>query len=97
MRKTLPNLRETRLGPRLSKDWLNLKFASGNHFDFPLLSDTKMAVAVAYGAADSRTAKKARRIAVLINEDGRVARIYDPAGTADFPAKVLADVKKDEL
>ena len=56
-----------------------------------------MAVAVAYGAADSRTAKKARRIAVLIDEHGRVARIYDPAGTADFPAKVLADVKKDEL
>ena len=75
----------------------NKKFAETNHFDFPLLSDTKMAVAVAYGAADSRTAKKARRIAVLINEDGRVARIYDPAGTADFPAKVLADVKKDEL
>ena len=39
----------------------------------------------------------ARRIALLIDEQGRIAKIYDPAGTGEFPAKVLADIKKDEL
>lgn len=75
----------------------NAKFASDNHFDFPLLSDTNLKVAVAYGAADDARASKARRIALLIDEHGRIVRVYDPAGTAKFPAQVLADLKKDEL
>ena len=75
----------------------NAKFAESNHFDFPLLSDTTLGVAVEYGAAPDRGAGKARRIAVLIDEKGKILRIYDPAGTAEFPARVLADLKKDEL
>jgi peroxiredoxin len=55
------------------------------------------AVSVSYGAAHHKKAKSARRIAVLIDGNGRIAQIYDPAGTGDFPAKVLADIKKDEL
>jgi len=35
-------------------------------------------VAVAYGAAENTSAGKARRIAALIDEHGRVAKIYDP-------------------
>ena len=75
----------------------NAKFAEDNHFDFPLLSDKGMHVAVAYGAANHHRAPSARRIAILIDEKGTVAKIYDPAGTAEFPARVLADIKKDEL
>ena len=75
----------------------NRKFAEGNHFAFPLLSDTDLSVAVAYGAAHHHSAPRARRIAALIDERGRIAKIYDPAGTAEFPAQVLADIKKDEL
>ena len=75
----------------------NAKFAQDNHFDFPLLSDTEMKLAVSYGAAHHHSAPKARRIAVLIDEHGKIAKIYDPAGTAEFPAQVLADIKKDEL
>ena len=56
-----------------------------------------MKVAVEYGAAHNKKAPAARRIAVLIDERGMVSRIYDPAGTAEFPARVLADIKKDEL
>ena len=56
-----------------------------------------MEVAVAYGAAHGHRAPAARRIAALIDEHGKIAKIYDPAGTADFPARVLADIKKDEL
>ena len=74
----------------------NSKFAAQNHFDFPLLSDSTMKVATDYGAARQH-AKAARRIAVLVGEDGKILKIYDPAGTAEFPALVLADIKKDEL
>ena len=54
-----------------------------------------MAVATAYGAAEHKHARAARRIAALIDERGRIARIYDPAGTGEFPAKVLADLKQE--
>jgi len=75
----------------------NKKFAEINHFDFPLLSDTSLKVAVDYGAAPHHGAAKARRIAVLVDESGNITKIYDPAGTSEFPARVLADIKKDEL
>lgn len=75
----------------------NAKFAEDNHFDFPLLSDTSMDVAVQYGAAAHRRKPSARRIAVLIDERGRISKIYDPAGTGEFPAQVLSDIKKEEL
>ena len=75
----------------------NAKFAEDNHFDFPLLSDTDLRTAIAYGAAENSSAGKARRIAALIDESGKVLKIYDPAGTAHFPKQVLADIKKDEL
>ena len=73
----------------------NKKFADEHKFSFPLLSDTHMAVATAYGAAEHKHARSAHRIAVLVDEGGRIARIYDPAGTGDFPAKVLADLKQE--
>lgn len=75
----------------------NARFAAENHFAFPLLSDVSNSMAVDYGAAHHHKAKSARRIAVLIDEHGRVAKVYDPAGTAEFPAQVLGDIKKDEL
>jgi len=56
-----------------------------------------MKVAVDYGAAKHRHTKSARRIAVLIDEKGIISKVYDPAGTATFPAEVLADLKKEEL
>ena len=62
-----------------------------------MLSDTSMNIAVSYGAALNHKAPKARRIAVLIDERGVIAKIYDPAGTGDFPEKVIADLKRDEL
>ena len=73
----------------------NKKFADEHKFSFPLLSDTHMAVATAYGAAAHHRARSARRIAALIDEKGRIAKIYDPAGTGEFPAKVLADLKQE--
>lgn len=72
------------------------KFANEHKFGYPLASDQDMSIITAYGAG-KKSASSARRIAVLIDEQGKVAKVYDPAGTADFPALVLKDVKKDEL
>ena len=52
---------------------------------------------MAFGAADSASATHSRRIALLIDEGGKILRIYDPAGTGKFPAQVLSDIKKEEL
>ncbi len=70
----------------------NAAFASEFGFDYPLLCDTDNAVAMAYGAAADASAKSASRIAAVIDEAGNVAQYYDPAGKAEFPAKVLADL-----
>ena len=76
----------------------NAKFAKANGFEFPLLCDTDNTVAMLYGAAQRRYDPH-RRIAVLIDEQGIIAKIYDPASTGDFAGMVLADVKamKDEM
>ena len=67
----------------------NAKFAADEGFTFPLLCDTDLAVAEAYGAAGDG---KARRVAALITEDAKLAKYYDPAGKGEFPALVLEDV-----
>ena len=67
----------------------NADFAKCNGFEYPLLCDTALEVATAYGAKHATDAK-ARRVAFLIDEAGAIAAIWDPAGTADFPAQVLA-------
>lgn len=76
----------------------NLKFAKMNGFEYPLLCDTDNTVAMLYGAAVRRYDPH-RRIAVLVDEKGIIAKVYDPASTGDFAAIVLADVKamKDEV
>ena len=42
---------------------------------------------MAFGAAHKKKQPAARRIALLIDEQGKIAKIYDPAGTGEFPAK----------
>ena len=70
----------------------NKEFAEQQGFSYPLLCDEGLTVAVAYGAAADGTAGSARRIAVLVDEAGKVAKVYDPAGKGEFPAAVLAEI-----
>jgi hypothetical protein len=58
-----------------------------NHFDFPLLSDTNMQVAVAYGAADDHSAPAAKRIAALVDERGKILKIYKKVKPAEVRAR----------
>jgi len=53
------------------------------------MCDTDLAVSISYGAATDAAAGKARRIAALIDENGTIAQVWDPAGKGEFPAEVL--------
>jgi thioredoxin-dependent peroxiredoxin len=70
----------------------NDEFASKYALPFPLLCDTDRTVGLAYGACDDRKARQAQRISFLIDEDGKIARVYDSVNPRDHAAQVLADV-----
>ena len=70
----------------------NAAFAEKNNFLFPLLCDTDRSVGIAYGACTDNKARYASRISILIDEDGKVARVYDKVNPRDHPAQVLADI-----
>ena len=70
----------------------NETFARKYEFGFPLLSDIDHAVAIAYGACSGSDARYPDRVSFLIDEHGKVERVYDQVDPRDHPARVLADV-----
>jgi thioredoxin-dependent peroxiredoxin len=70
----------------------NAAFAQKLGLDFPLLCDTGRIVALAYGACQNPKARYPERISVLIDEHGRVMRIYDSVDPRDHAARTLADL-----
>jgi thioredoxin-dependent peroxiredoxin len=70
----------------------NAAFAEKLGLDFPLLCDTTRELAFAYGACEDRKARYPDRISVLIDESGRIARVYDQVDPRDHAARVLADL-----
>jgi len=56
-----------------------------------LLCDTDRSVGLAYGACADAKARYASRISFLIDENGRIAQVYDKVNPRDHPAQVLAD------
>jgi peroxiredoxin Q/BCP len=70
----------------------NAAFAQKLGLDFPLLCDTTRIVALAYGACQDPKARYPERISLLIDEHGRVLRIYDRVDPRDHAARVLADL-----
>lgn len=71
---------------------LNKKFAEEQGFTYPLLCDTTLAVAIAFGAAADSSAGKAARIAALIDETGMLIKYWNPAGKGEFPGQVLSEL-----
>ena len=71
---------------------LNKKFAEEQGFMYPLLCDTTLAVAIAFGAAADSSAGKAARIAALIDETGMLIKYWNPAGKGEFPGQVLSEL-----
>ena len=70
----------------------NAAFARKNGFGFPLLSDTDRKTAIAYGACSDVRAGYPNRVSFLIDEQGRIERVYDRVDPRDHAARVLADV-----
>ena len=70
----------------------NAAFAQRLGLSFPLLCDSDRSVALAYGACQDPRARYPDRVSVLIDEQGRVMRVYDQVDPRDHAARVLADL-----
>jgi peroxiredoxin Q/BCP len=70
----------------------NAAFANKHNFGFPLLSDSDRAVALAYGACTDAKAAHADRVSFLIDEQGRIERVYEQVDPRNHAALVLADI-----
>lgn len=68
----------------------NAKFAQKQKFQFPLLSDTDRKIGLAYGAATSAKDEYAKRLAYLIDENGRIAQAYPKVDPRAYPKEQLA-------
>lgn len=67
----------------------NRRFAEKFRFTFPLLCDSDLAIGLAYGAADNPKDEYARRIAYVIDENGKIAQVHDKVNAATYPAEQL--------
>jgi peroxiredoxin Q/BCP len=70
----------------------NKAFAEKFGFRFPLLSDTDRKIGLAYGAADSERDEYARRIAYVIDEEGKIAQAHPKVDAASYPAEQLKTI-----
>lgn len=68
----------------------NARFAKKNNFPFPLLCDTDRKIGIAYGAADSPKDEYARRIAYVIDENGKIAEAHPKVDARAYPQEQLA-------
>jgi peroxiredoxin Q/BCP len=67
----------------------NTRFAQNYNFPFPLLCDTDRKIGVAYGAADSAKDEYARRIAYVIDEEGKIAQAHAKVDASTYPRTQL--------
>lgn len=65
-------------------------FATKYNFPFPLISDTDRKLGMAYGACDSPKDEYARRIAYLIDEQGKIAQAHPKVDARNYPKEQLA-------
>jgi thioredoxin-dependent peroxiredoxin len=82
------------LGVSVDSEADNRAFAEKYSFPYKLLCDTDGALSVAYGAADSPSAGRAKRISYLIGPDGTIERAWskvDAAAHADDVLSALGD------
>jgi peroxiredoxin len=67
----------------------NAAFVAAENFPFPLLSDERREVGLAYGACDTAAARTARRISYVIDEKGRIAAAYPAVSPASHAREVM--------
>lgn len=71
----------------------NAAFAQKFGFPYALLTDADHSIAVAYGAADDRSARSPRRVGVLVDPEGRVAEWHAKVDAGLFPSQALAAIQ----
>ena len=74
----------------------NTAFRTKHGLPFPLLCDQERTMALAYGAADDRKAAYARRVALLIDEEGKVLKAWGRVDPSSFAAEALAAVPQSQ-
>ena len=77
------------LGVSFDSQEENKRFAEKNLFPFPLLCDTDKKIGLAYGAGDSEKDEYARRIAYVIDEEGKIAQAHAKVDASTYPAEQL--------
>ena len=70
----------------------NRRFAEKFDFPFPLLCDTERKIGMAYGAAESPKDEYARRIAYVIDENGKIAQAHPKVDAASYPSQQLRNL-----
>jgi peroxiredoxin Q/BCP len=71
----------------------NKKFAEKFSFPFLLLSDPERKLGVLYGAAEpGATSGNARRVAYVIDEAGKIKKVWEKVDTKVFADEVLASL-----
>jgi peroxiredoxin Q/BCP len=70
----------------------NAAFAEKFAFPFPLLSDPDRKAGLAYGACGDPKARYAERISYVIDEEGKILRVYAQVDPRVHAAEVLADL-----
>jgi peroxiredoxin Q/BCP len=77
------------LGVSFDSQKENKRFAEKNRFPFPLLCDTDHKIGLTYGAGDSEKDEYARRIAYVIDEEGKIAEAHAKVDASTYPAEQL--------
>ena len=70
----------------------NREFSEKYGFFFPLLSDEKRELAMAFGAAQSASDQNADRVGVILDSEGNLIRHYPKASARTFPVDVLKEL-----
>ena len=70
----------------------NAAFRSKHSLPFPLLCDTDRAMGLLFGAADDAAAAMARRIAVLVDADGKIEQVWPRVDPRNFASTVLTSL-----
>src|SRR5437764_14043636 len=68
----------------------NRRFAEKFKFTFPLLCDTDRQIGLAYGAASEPKDEYAKRIAYVIDENGKIAEANPKVDPKSYPQEQLA-------
>ena len=81
------------LGASFDDEKANAKFAEKYKFNFPLLCDTDRSIGLAYGAAAGPKDEYAKRIAYLIDENGKVAEAHAKVDPRSYPKEQLRSIE----